>query len=73
MGQIESDGVFVSGVKAQEPMITGSLVLVLLYQWDNKNHDFIKICFLIFGIQIKMSSDMLCPHHTHFATSDPVM
>ena len=25
MGQIESDGIFVSGVKAQEPMITGSL------------------------------------------------
>ena len=62
MGQIKSDGInFVSGVKAQEPMITGSLVLVFLFQWDNKNHDFSKIYSLIFGIQIKMSSDMLCP------------
>ena len=47
VGQIESDGIFVFGVKAQEPMITGSLVLVFLFQWDNKNHDFIKICSLM--------------------------
>ena len=53
VGQRESDGIFVSGVKAKELMIIGSSLL--LFQWENKD-DFITIGSLIFSIQIKMSS-----------------
>ena len=60
VGQRESPGIFVSGVKAKELMIIGSSLLLFLFQWENKN-DFITIGSLIFSIQIKMSSDLLCP------------
>ena len=61
VGQRESDGIFVSGVKAKELMIIGSSLLLFLFQWENKN-DFITIGSLIFSIQIKMSSQchLLC-------------
>ena len=42
VGQRESDGTFVSGVKAKELMIIGSSLLLFLFQWENK-HDFITI------------------------------
>ena len=36
MGQIESDEIFVSELKAKERMITGSSVLLFLFQWEYK-------------------------------------
>ena len=60
MGKSESDDIFVSGVKAKELTIIGSSLLLFLFQWENKN-DLITISSLVFSIQIKMSSDLLCP------------
>ena len=66
MGQSESDDIdiFVSELKAKELTMTGSSVLLFLFQWENKHVDLITMGFLIFGIQIKIST---LPHHTHFA------
>ena len=50
VGQSESDDI-VSELKAKELMITGSSVLLFLFQWENKNVDLITIGSLIFGIQ----------------------
>ena len=61
MGQSESDDTFVSELKAKELMVTRSLVLLPLFQWKNKNVYLITMGSLIFGIHIKISSDMLCP------------
>ena len=47
VGQRESDGIFVSRVKAKELMIIGSSLLLFLFQWENK-HDFITIGWLIY-------------------------
>ena len=55
MGQSESDDIFVSD------MVTGSSVLLSLFQWENKNVDLIILGLLIFSIQIQISSDLLCP------------
>ena len=52
VGQSESDDVFVSGVNARE-LMTGSSILLFLFQWKNKNVDLFIIGSLIFGIQIK--------------------
>ena len=59
--QNESDDTFVSELKAKELTITGSSVLLFLFQWENKHVDLITMGFLIFGIQIKISGDLLCP------------
>ena len=59
----ESDDVFVSGVKVKESMITGSSILPFLFQWKNKNADLFTIGSLIFGIQNKIPSNLLFPHH----------
>ena len=73
VGQSESDDIFVSELKAKELMITGASVLLSLFQWENKNVDLITMGFLILGIQINISSDLLCPtililsHPTPFA------
>ena len=70
VGQSESDDIFVSELKAKELTITGSSVLLFLFQCENKNVDLITMGSLIFGIQIKISSDLLCstllilPHAT---------
>ena len=61
VGQSESDDIFVSELKAKELMITASSVLLSLFQWENKNVDLITMGSLSFGIQINISSDMLCP------------
>ena len=53
MGQSESDDIFVSELKAKELMVTGT--------WESKNVDLIIIGSLVFCIQIKISSDLLCP------------
>ena len=72
MGQSESDDIFVSELKAKELTITGSSVLLFLFQCENRNVDLITIGSLIFGTQIKISSDLLCPnipispHHIFF-------
>ena len=42
-------------------MVTGLLVLLSLFQWENKNVDLITLGLLIFSIQIQISSDLLCP------------
>ena len=42
-------------------MITGPSVLLSLFQWENKNVDLITMGSLRFGIQINISSDLLCP------------
>ena len=42
-------------------MVTGSPVLLTLFQWENKNVDLIILDFSIFSIQIQISSDLLCP------------
>ena len=62
VGQSESDDIFVSELmKAKELTVTGSSVLFFLFQWENKHVDLITMGFLIFSIQIKISSDLLCP------------
>ena len=61
VGQSESDDVFISELKAKEFTITGSSVLLFLFQWENKRVDLITMGFLIFRIQIKISSDLLYP------------
>ena len=58
VGQSESDDIFVSGVKTKELIITGLSVLPFLFQWENKN--VYLVGSLIFGIQIKIPSDLLC-------------
>ena len=60
MGQSESDDIFVSGVKAKELMITGSSILLFLFQWKNRNVD-LSLNSLIFGIQNIIPSDRLFP------------
>ena len=61
VGQSESD-IFVPELKAKEFTIAGSSVLPSLFQWENKNVDLVTIDgSLIFGKQIKISSDLLCP------------
>ena len=52
---------FVPELKAKEITIAGSSVLPFLFQWKNKNVDLITMGSLIFGKQIKISSDLLCP------------
>ena len=42
-------------------MVTGSPVLLSLFQWENKNVDLITLGLLIFSMQIQISSDLLCP------------
>ena len=61
VGQSESDDIFVSELKAKKLTITWSSVLLFLFQWENKHVGLITMGFLIFGIQIKISSDLLCP------------
>ena len=61
VGQSESDDIFVSELKAKELIITGSSVLLSLFQWENKNVDLITMSSLLFGIQIKILSGLLCP------------
>ena len=61
MRQSETDDIFVSELKSKELMITGSSVLLSLFQWENKNVDLITMGSLRFGIQINISSDLLCP------------
>ena len=61
MEQSELDDIFVSELKAKELMITGSSVLLSLFQWENKNVDLITMGYLSFGIQINISNDLLCP------------
>ena len=61
VGQSESDDSFVSELKAKELMVTRSSVLLPLFQWENENVDLITLGSLIFGIHIKISSDLLCP------------
>ena len=39
VGQSESDDIFVSELKANELMITGSSVLLSVFQWKNKNEE----------------------------------
>ena len=59
VGQSESDDIFVSGVKTKELIITELSVLPFLFQWENKK--VYLVGSLIFGIQIKIPSDLLCP------------
>ena len=61
VGQSESDDMFVSGVKAKELMITGSSILLFLFQWENRNVDIFTMGSLISGIKNKIPSDLLCP------------
>ena len=61
VGQSESNGVFVSGVTVKELMIIGSSVLLFLFQLKNKKVDLITVGSLIFGRQIKITSNLLCP------------
>ena len=66
-------------------MVTGSPVLLSLFQWENRNVDLITLGLLIFSIQIQISSDLLCsiililPHPTlphlskkEFSPEEPV-
>ena len=61
VGQSKSDYIFVLELKAKELIITGPSVLPFLIQWENKNVDLVIMGSLIFGKQIKISSDLLCP------------
>ena len=71
MGQSESDDIFVSELKAKELMMTGSSVLLSLFQWENKNVNIITMGSLSFGIQINISSDLLC--NTILILPNPVL
>ena len=71
MGQSESDDIFVSELKAKELMITGSSVLLSLFPWENKNVDLITMGSLSFGIQINISSDLLCSNILTFYPTLP--
>ena len=42
-------------------MVTGSPVLLSLFQWENKNVDLITLGLLTFSKEIQISSDLLCP------------
>ena len=61
VGQSESDDIFVSGMNDRELMITGSLLLHFLFIWKSKNVDLFTMGSLIFCIQNKIPSDLLCP------------
>ena len=61
VGQSERDDIFASRVNGKELMITGSLLLHFLFQWKSKNVDLFTMGSLIFGIQNKIPSDLLCP------------
>ena len=61
VGRNESDDIFASELKANERTTTWLSVLLFLFQWENKHVDLITMGFLIFSIQIKISSDLLCP------------
>ena len=61
VGQSESDDIFISELKANSLTVTGSPVLLSLFQCENKNVDLITLGLLIFSIQIQISSDLLCP------------
>ena len=73
----ESDGILVSGVKTKELIITGLSVLLFLFQLENKDVDLITGNSLVFGIQINIPSDLLCPttlilpHPTLIKTNRP--
>ena len=68
VGQSESVDIFVSELKANELTMTGLSVLLFLFQWENKHVDLITMGFLIFGIQVKIST---LSHCTHFAPTPP--
>ena len=61
VGQSESDDVFVSCVTVKKLMITGLSVLLSYSNWKIKKIDVITMGYLIFGRQIKIPSDLLCP------------
>ena len=61
VGQNKSDYIFVPELKAKELTITGSSVSPFLIQQENKSVDLITVGSLIFGKQIKISSNLLCP------------
>ena len=73
VGQSESNDIFVSGVKVKELMITGSSILLFLFQWENKNVDLFTMGSLIFGINNKNPSDLLCPATLIFAPPYPTV
>ena len=50
-------------------MVTGSPVLLSLFQWENKNVDLITMGLLIFGIQT--SSDLSSPTILEFSPEEP--
>ena len=56
-----SQMILFSELKAKELVVTRSSGLLFLFQWENKNVDLITIGSLIFGIHIKISSDLLYP------------
>ena len=66
--QSESDDIIVSESKAKELIIAGSSVLLSLFQLENKNVDLITMGSASFGIQINISSDLLCPTILIFPT-----
>ena len=45
VGQSQSDDSFVSELKAKELTMTGSSVLLFLFQWENKHVDLITMGF----------------------------
>ena len=61
MGQHETNDIFVCGVKSNEFMISGLSVLLYLFHYKNKTVYLSTMSFLIFGIQIKIPGDLLCP------------
>ena len=69
VGQRESNDTFASALKAKELVVTRSSVLLFLFQWENMTVDLITMGSLIFGINIKISSDLLCPTILIFPTS----
>ena len=67
-----SDEIFIDGVKARKFKITGTSILLIPFQWENKNDCHITLGFLAYGLKLKMSTDRpVLPHLTHFPPNPP--
>ena len=60
-----SQDVSVSGVKAKVIYDNRVINFVFLFQWKNKNMDPSITGSLIYGMQNKVPSDLLCPTMSH--------
>ena len=63
LGQSESDDTSVSELKAKEFMVTGSSILLYLFQWEGGNVDLIPIHIKI-SVHLLSPAVLILPHPT---------